>query len=57
MLALFDDLLVYNQSWEDHLSDLDEILGIMEERSSYEKESKCEFCMEEIMHLVNVISV
>jgi hypothetical protein len=31
LLVFFDDLLIYNMTWEDHLRHVDEILGIMEE--------------------------
>jgi hypothetical protein len=30
MLVFFDDLLIYNRTWEDHLRQLDETWGMME---------------------------
>jgi hypothetical protein len=57
LLVFFDDLLIYNRTWEDHLRHLDEILGIMGEQSLYAKASKCEFGMTKILYLGHVISV
>jgi hypothetical protein len=31
MLVFFDDLLIYNKTWEEHLRHVDQILSIMEE--------------------------
>jgi hypothetical protein len=45
LLVFFDDLLIYNKTWEEHLRHVDQILSIMEEQSLYAKESKCEFGM------------
>jgi hypothetical protein len=33
LLVFFDDLLIYNRTWEEHLRHVDEILNIMEEQS------------------------
>jgi hypothetical protein len=41
-LVFFDDLLIYNIMWEEHLRLVDEILSIMEEDSLFYKEEKCE---------------
>ena len=56
LLVLFDDILIYNRTWEDHMKCLDEILSIMEEKSLYIKASKCEFGLIEILYLGLVIS-
>ena len=45
ILVFFDDILIYSQTWEEHLSHLDEVLGILQEQSLYAKMSKCEFDM------------
>jgi len=37
-LVFFDDLLIYNKTWEEHLKHEDEISGIMEKQSLYSKE-------------------
>jgi hypothetical protein len=54
--VFFDDLLIYNRTWEDHLSQLEEVLGIMGEQSLYANVSKCEFGMTKILYLGHVIS-
>ena len=52
----FDDILIYNKTWEEHLRHLDEVLVILEEQSLYAKMSKCEFGMQEMLYLGHVIS-
>jgi hypothetical protein len=56
LLVFFDDLLIYNRTWEEHLEHLDEILSIMEDQSLYAKESKCEFGMKKILYLGHVVN-
>jgi hypothetical protein len=56
VLFLFDDILVYNNTWKDHMRHLDEVSSIMEAQSLYAKESKCEFGMKEILYLGHIIS-
>jgi hypothetical protein len=57
LLVIFDDLLIYNRTWEEHLKHVDKILTIMEEQSLFSKEAKCEFGLTEILYLGHVISV
>lgn len=45
VLMLFDDILIFSRSWEEHLRHLDEVLSILESESLFAKESKCEFGM------------
>ena len=56
LLVFFDDILIYNKTWEEHLKHLDEVLKILEEQLLYAKMSKCEFGMKE-MYLGHIISV
>lgn len=49
LLVFFDDILVYNKTWEDLQMHLDEVLWILEEHEIYEKESKCEFNMTKVL--------
>jgi hypothetical protein len=56
VLVFFDDILVYNKTWQEHQGHLDEVLGIMEAQSLYAKESKCEFGMTKLLYLGHVIS-
>jgi hypothetical protein len=55
LLVFFDDLLIYNKTWEEHLRHVDQILSIMEEQSLYAKDSKCEFGMTELLYLGRII--
>ena len=55
LMVFFDDILIYSQSWEEHLQQLDEVLSILEEQQLYAKMSKCEFGMTEMLYLGHVI--
>ena len=56
VLVFFDDILVYNKTWKEHLRYLDEVLNIMEAQSLYAKESKCDFVMTKLLYLGHIIS-
>lgn len=56
-LVFFDDILIYSRTWKEHFQHLDEVLGILEEQSLYEKMSKCEFGMNELLYLGHGIGV
>jgi hypothetical protein len=57
LLVFFDDLLIYSKTWEEHLQHVEQILAIMEGKSLYAKESKCEFGMTEVLYLGHIIGV
>jgi hypothetical protein len=57
LLVFFDDLLIYSRNWEEHLQHVEQILTIMEEKSLYAKESKCEFGMTKVIYLGHIIGV
>lgn len=57
VLVFFDDILIYNRSWEEHLRHLDEVLSVMEFQSFYAKMSKCKFGLTENLYLGHVIGV
>jgi hypothetical protein len=56
LLVFFDDILIYNKTWDEHLAHLEEVLGIMKAQSLYAKESKCEFGMRELLYLGHIIN-
>jgi hypothetical protein len=56
LLVFFDDILIYNKTWDEHLAHLGEVLDIMQAQSLYAKESKCEFGMRELLYLGHIIS-
>jgi len=39
----FDDILIYNKSWKDHVQHVDRVLKLLEEKQLYAKPSKCLF--------------
>ena len=55
-MVLFDDILIYNNTWNEHLAHLEEVLSIMQAQLLYARESKCEFGMRELLYLGNIIS-
>jgi hypothetical protein len=57
LLFFFDGIFIYNKTWEDHMRHLYELLGIIESRQLYAKESKCEFGMTEMLYLGHMIGV
>jgi hypothetical protein len=56
LLVFFNDILIYNKTWDEHLAHLGKVLDIMKAQSLYAKESKCEFGMRELMYLEHIIS-
>jgi hypothetical protein len=57
LLFFFDDLLIYRKTWEEHIQHVEQIPSIMEGKSLYDKESKCEFGMTEVLYLGHIIGV
>lgn len=43
VLVFFDDILIYSQSLEDHVSHLTTMFGVLRNQSLYAKRSKCSF--------------
>jgi hypothetical protein len=41
VLVFFDEVLIYNKSWEEHVQNVDKVLKLMEEQQLYEMLSKC----------------
>ena len=38
VLVFFDDILIYNKSWKDHVEHLDRVLQLLEEKQLYTKD-------------------
>jgi hypothetical protein len=41
VLIFFDDILIYNKSWEEHVQHVDRVLQLLEEKKNYANPSKC----------------
>lgn len=51
VLVFFDDILIYNRTWQEQLQHLEVVLCILEEELFYAKLSKCEFALTEMVYL------
>ena len=56
MLVFFDDILIYNRSWKDHVQHVDMVLKLLEEKQLYAKTSKCFFGVQEVEYLGHIVS-
>ena len=57
VLVFFNDILIYNRTWEDHLQHIEVVLRILEEQHLYATLSKCEFGLIEMLYLGHIIGV
>lgn len=60
VLVFFEDILVYNKTWEEHLQHLSEVFLILQQQQLYLKLSKCTFgatMMEYLGHFISVEGV
>jgi hypothetical protein len=56
VLLFFNDILVYNKSWEDHVPHVDNVLQLLKEQQVYSKPSKCFFMVKEVEYLGHIVS-
>jgi hypothetical protein len=56
VLVLFDDILIYSKSWEDHVQHVDKVLQLLKEQQLYAKPSKCFFGVKEVEYLGHILS-
>jgi hypothetical protein len=56
VLFVFDDILVYSKTWDEHMNHLGQVLSLLEENQFYAKMSKCTFGKEEVEYLGHIIS-
>eukprot|EP00253_Pinus_taeda_P028756 PITA_28756 len=57
VLVFFDDILIYNRTWEEHLQHIETVLRILQEQQFYAKLFKCEFGLMEMLYLGHIIVV
>jgi hypothetical protein len=56
VLVFFDDILIYRNSWEDHVRHVDKVLQLLKEQQLYAKPSKCFFGVKEVEYLGHIVS-
>jgi len=56
VLVFFDDILIYNKCWKDHVEHVDKMLQLLEEKQLYAKRSKCFFGVKEVEYLGHIVS-
>ena len=56
VLVFFDDILIYNRSWKDHVQHVDRVLKLLQEKQLYAKTSKCFFGIKEVEYLGHIVS-
>ena len=55
MLVFFEDIIIYNKSWKDHVQHVDRVLKLLEETQLYEKTSKFFFGVQEVEYLGHIV--
>jgi hypothetical protein len=56
VLGFFDDILIYNSSWSEHLRHVHLVLAKLQEHQLFVKRSKCEFGAQSVAYLGHVVS-
>jgi hypothetical protein len=56
VLVFFDDIVIYNASWADHLWHLRVVLAVLRQHYLFVKRSKCSFDVDTVAYLGHTIS-
>ena len=56
VLVFFDDILIYNMSWKDHVQHVDRVLKLLGEKQLYAKTYKCFFGVQEVEYMGHIVS-
>ena len=56
VLVFFNDILIYNKSWKDHVEHVDKVLQLLEEKQLFAKRSKYFFGVQEVEYLGHIVS-
>ncbi|GKF39523.1 putative reverse transcriptase domain-containing protein, partial [Tanacetum coccineum] len=56
VIVLFDDILIYSKTKEDHEVHLGLVLELLRKEKLYTKFSKCEFWLQEVHYLGHVVN-
>lgn len=55
VLVFFDDILIYNHSWDEHLQHVAEVFNILWANQLYVKKEKCSFGQSRVNYLGHII--
>jgi len=55
VLVFFDDIMIYNKTWEDHLQHVDQAFQLLQDRQVFLKCSKCSFGASEVEYLGHIM--
>ena len=56
MLVFFNDILIYRNSWEEHVQHVGRALQLLKEQELYVKPSKILFGIKEVEYLSHIVS-
>ena len=56
VVVYFDDILIYSQSLESHLSHLREVLLVLRNNNLFANRDKCMFCVDSVVFLVFIVN-
>ena len=56
VVVYFDDILIYSQSFDEHLDHIHVILAVLREEKLYGNISKCTFCTDRVVFLGFVVT-
>ncbi|KAL4312967.1 hypothetical protein GQ457_01G036970 [Hibiscus cannabinus] len=56
VLVFLDDILVFSETWHEHLTHLRQVLQVLQENGFVAKESKCTFGQETVEYLGHIVS-
>jgi hypothetical protein len=54
-LVFFDDILIYNHTWDAHLHHVDKVLQLLQDNQLFVKKAKCSFGASEVEYLGHIV--
>jgi hypothetical protein len=55
VLVFFDDILIYNKNWIDHIAHVDQVLHLLSHHQLFLKQYKCAFGASEVEYLGHLV--